>query len=192
MPSFVQDPNNTKGHEDWKQFYGDWHELVASNTAEVFYEKLDEFKEQYIPSHTSEVGYITETWLDLYKERFIKPWVNQYTCFNQYVTSRCEGIHQLIKSYLKTSQVDLFETWRTIKLVLTNQLAELERNRAKQQISFPLKLSGVLYGNIRGWILHEALRMVDTHRERLLHKYPECTESFTKTLGLTCAHIIEP
>ncbi|KAF4332901.1 hypothetical protein FBEOM_13294, partial [Fusarium beomiforme] len=145
MGAFTKDSKDLQGQEKWKQFYSSWHDLVASSSEDLYYQKLDEFKKKYIPDYVSEVGYITETWLDLYKERFDKAWVDQYLHFNQYVTSRCEGIHQLIKSYLKTSQLNLFEAWRHIKLVLMNQLAELENNQAKQQASFPLKLSGALY-----------------------------------------------
>ena len=156
-PAFIRDKSEPEGHEEWKEFYGHWHEIVASPTEDIFDERLERFKKRYIPSHINEVGYIIETWLDLYKQRFIKAWVNQHLHFDEYVTSRCEGIHHLIKSHMNDSSADLFEAWRIIKLVLTNQLAEREANQARQHISTPLRLSGVLYGNIRGWISHEAL-----------------------------------
>ncbi|KAL9560858.1 hypothetical protein ACKAV7_015021 [Fusarium commune] len=146
---YVADAKDYKGQEKWKDFYSSWHDLVASSNEDIYYQKLSDFKKKYIPDYISQVGYITETWLDLYKEKFVKAWVDQHLHFNQYVTSRCEGIHQLIKSYLKTSQLNLFDAWRHIKLVVTNQVAELESNQARQQAGFPLKLSGSLYGNIR-------------------------------------------
>ncbi|KAF5710300.1 mutator-like element transposase [Fusarium mundagurra] len=179
---YVADAKDYKGQEKWKDFYSSWHDLVASSNEDIYYQKLSDFKKKYIPDHVSQVGYITETWLDLYKEKFVKAWVDQHLHFNQYVTSRCEGIHQLIKSYLKSSQLNLFDAWRHIKLVVTNQVAELESNQARQQASFPLKLSGSLYGNIRGWISHEALRLVDNQRARLLHQLPACTGTFNRTL----------
>ncbi|KAJ3454449.1 hypothetical protein MRS44_018343 [Fusarium solani] len=190
-PAFIRDKSEPEGHEEWKEFYGHWHEIVASPTEDIFDERLERFKKRYIPSHINEVGYIIETWLDLYKQRFIKAWVNQHLHFDEYVTSRCEGIHHLIKSHMNDSSADLFEAWRIIKLVLTNQLAEREANQARQHISTPLRLSGVLYGNIRGWISHEALQRVEAQRERLLKEYPPCTGVFTLTLGLPCAHTLQ-
>ncbi|KAF4338142.1 hypothetical protein FBEOM_7973 [Fusarium beomiforme] len=145
--AFTKDPKDHEGQEKWKEFYSLWHDLVASSNEDIYYQKLDEFKKKYLPDYISQIGYITETWLDLYKDRFVKAWVDQHLHFNQFVTSRCEGIHQLIKSYLKTSQLNLFEAWRHIKLVVMNQLAELDSNRAKQQASFPLKLSGIKINN---------------------------------------------
>ncbi|KAL9572153.1 hypothetical protein ACKAV7_003731 [Fusarium commune] len=192
MDAFTKDSKDHEGQEKWKEFYSLWHDLVASSNEDIYYQKLGEFKKKYLPDYTSQIGYITETWLDLYKDRFVKAWVDQHLHFNQFVTSRCEGIHQLIKSYLKTSQLNLFEAWRYIKLVVMNQLAELDSNRAKQQASFPLKLSGSIYGNIRGWISHEALRLVESQRSRLLHELPSCTGTFNRTLGLPCAHTIQP
>lgn len=192
MDAFTKDPKDHEGQEKWKGFYSSWHDLVASSNEDIYYQKLDDFKKKYTADYISQVGYITETWLDLYKQKFVKVWVDQHLHFNQYVTSRCEGIHQLIKSYLKTSQLNLFDAWRHIKLVVMNQVAELESNQARQQANFPLKLSGSLYGNIRGWISHEALRLVDDQRARLLHDLPACTGTFNRTLGLPCAHLIEP
>ena len=139
------------------------------------------------------MAYIIETWLDLYKTKLVKAWVDQYLHFENVVTSRGEGIHQLIKVYLDTSQLDLFEVWRTIKLAILNQVAELRANQAKQQTRTPIELSGSLYSVVRGWASHEALRKVEAQRKRLQQdRIPTCTGVFSATLGLPCAHTIEP
>ncbi|KAF4460349.1 transposase, partial [Fusarium albosuccineum] len=134
VTSFVRDEANDQGIEAWEDFYKSWHEIVASPTEDTYNERLEKFKQRYTPDHINEVGYIIETWLQLCKKRFVKAWVNQYLRFGQLVTSRCEGIHQLLQSHLKTSQADLFEAWRIIKLVLVNQLAELEGNQANEHM----------------------------------------------------------
>ncbi|KAF6527894.1 hypothetical protein HZS61_008196 [Fusarium oxysporum f. sp. conglutinans] len=162
--------------EEWKEFFNFWHEIVASTTEDIYNERLEKFKKRYIPDYINEVGYILETWLDLYKKSFVKAWVNTHLHFEQYATSRVEGIHSLIKLHLNHSQVDLFEAWRIIKLVLMNQLSQLEANQARQHIGNPIRESRVLYSNIRGWISHEALRKVETQRERLLKEVPPLLE----------------
>ncbi|GAB0139084.1 putative transposase [Epichloe bromicola] len=196
QPSFmrhndaVQEP---QGHQEWKDFYGKWHELVASTNEETFEDRLQQLKERYASAHAREVAYIIETWLDLYKTKLVKAWVDQYLHFENVVTSRGEGIHKLIKMYLDTSQLDLFEAWRAIKLAILNQVAELRANQAKQQIRTPIELSGSLYSVVRGWVSHEALRKVEAQRKRLQQdKLPTCTGVFSATLGLPCAHTIEP
>ncbi|RKK11135.1 hypothetical protein BFJ67_g18162, partial [Fusarium oxysporum f. sp. cepae] len=195
-PAFTRGKDNPQvlggESEEWKEFFNFWHEIVASTTEDIYNERLEKFKKRYIPDYINEVGYILETWLDLYKKSFVKAWVNTHLHFEQYATSRVEGIHSLIKLHLNHSQVDLFEAWRIIKLVLMNQLSQLEANQARQHIGNPIRESRVLYSNIRGWISHEALRKVETQRERLLKEVPVCTGVFTRTLGLPCAHSLQP
>jgi histone-lysine N-methyltransferase SETD2 len=105
---FVQDKYNTQGAEEWAEFFGLWHEIVASKTEDIYNERLEKWKQRYIRDFANEVSYIMQIWLDLYKERFVKAWVNRKLNFEQYVTSRAEGIHQLIKSHYKTRQINLF------------------------------------------------------------------------------------
>ncbi|KAL9560859.1 hypothetical protein ACKAV7_015022 [Fusarium commune] len=191
-PGFTRDKDDIQGQEKWDTFYKHWHGIVASTTEDIYMERLEKFKQQYSPDHLNEVGYIIETWLELYKERFVKAWVHQHRHFQQFVTSRAEGIHRLIKSHMKTSQVDLFGAWNIIKLVLSNQLKRLEEVQSQQQASTPIDISGPLYSNIRGWLSHEALRQLDNQRQRLLREYPACTGVTARTLGLPCAHMLQP
>ncbi|EFZ03822.2 hypothetical protein MAA_00896 [Metarhizium robertsii ARSEF 23] len=134
-------------------------------------------------------------WLDPYKEKLVKAWVDQHLHLDNVVTSRVEGIHGLLKSHLEVSTLDLFEAWRTIKLVLANQLVELRSNQAKQQIRTPIELSGALYSTVHGWVSHQALRKVEEQRKLLLKKDPPpsrtCTGSFTRSQGLPCVHKLD-
>lgn len=192
LPTFTQGGENPQGIEEWKEFYNYWHRIIATHDERTYHETLTSFKTKYTKSNTREVGYIMETWLDLYKEKLVAAWTNQHLHFENVVTSRGEGIHQLIKMHLKTSQLDLFEAWRSIKLAILNQISELEANQANQQIRTPIELSGVLYSNIRGWVSHEALRKVEKQRKQLSEECPPCTGLFTKSLGLPCSHILKP
>jgi len=94
---------------------------------------------------------------------------------------------------LKRSTFDLFEAWKAIQLALVNQLAELQARQAKQQVRTPLELPGTVYGVIRGWVSHEALRKVEEQR-KLLKKdppSPACTGTFSRVYGLPCEHVLD-
>ncbi|QLI70720.1 uncharacterized protein G6M90_00g068640 [Metarhizium brunneum] len=93
---------------------------MGSPTREMFAARLLKFEEAYLTDYIEEVGYIKTTWLDPYKEKLVKAWVDQHLHFDNVVTSRVEGIHGLLKSHLEVSTLDLFEAWRTIKLVSAN------------------------------------------------------------------------
>jgi hypothetical protein len=97
-PNFLQDTDTAQGQQEWKEFYGKWHEIMASLTEETFEERLQQLKERYVPAHAREFGYIIETWLELYKEKLVKAWVDQYLHFGNVVTSRGEASISLSKS----------------------------------------------------------------------------------------------
>jgi hypothetical protein len=177
--------------EAWEEFYGFWHQLMSSPNDVVFKERLSEFEKKYLPDHLIEVGYVRTTWLDPYKEKLVKAWVDQHSHFGNTATSRVEGIHALLKSYLQKSTLDLFEAWRAMKQALANQLSELKSNQARQQMRTPIELSGQLYSIVRGWVSHEALRKVEEQR-KLIEKNPLpspiCSRAFRKSQGLPCVH----
>ncbi len=192
-PSFTKDSQEEKERqeatEEWSEFYNCWHSIMRSIDESTFNERLKDLEQRYVPEYVREVGYIKEVWLDLYKEKLIKSWVDQQPHFGSVVTSRVEGIHALLKSHLKKSTLDLFEAWRAIKQALLNQLAELRSNQARQHLRMPIELSGSIYGIVRGWISHEALRKVEEQRKRLLKDdMPQCTGRFSRSHGLPCAH----
>jgi hypothetical protein len=178
--------------EDWNEFYGYWHWIIKSPSEQTFNERVSEFEKRYLPDHAEEVRYVKATWLDPYKEKLVKAWVNQHSHFDNVVTSRVEGIHWLLKSHIKVSTLDLFQAWRSIKYALLNQLAELRANQAKQRQRTPIELSGVLCGAVQGWVSHEALRKVEQQRRLLIDSasFPlsACTGSFMRSQGLPCVH----
>ncbi|KAG6990012.1 PKS-NRPS hybrid synthetase [Fusarium oxysporum f. sp. conglutinans] len=193
MPAFAKGRDHTEGIEEWREFYRLWQEIAYSKTKEAYNERLQKFRERYEADHLIEVGYIITIWLEPHKEKFVRAWTDQWLHFEQYATSRCEGIHHLVKSDMNSSQADLFEAWRVIKRVITNQLSEIQANQARQQVTTPnIQESMALYDNIRGWVSHEAILRVEGQRKRLLSELPACTGVFSKTTGLPCAHIILP
>jgi len=98
-----------KSLEIWKEFYGYWHSIIQSPDEEIFYKRVTEFEDKYLDLYLHEVGYIKETWLNPYKEKLVQAWVDQHLHFGNITTSRVEGIHAVLKEYLKRSDLNLFE-----------------------------------------------------------------------------------
>ena len=73
------------------EFYQFWHSIISSPDEEAFKERVLEFERKYVPEYIQEVGYIKTTWLDPYKEKLVKAWVDQHTHFGNVVTSRVES-----------------------------------------------------------------------------------------------------
>ncbi|KAJ3453255.1 hypothetical protein MRS44_017502 [Fusarium solani] len=169
---------------------------MQSPTEALFNERVAAFEQKYLPNHSEEVAYVKKTWLEPYKEKLVKAWVDQHMHFGNAVTSRVEGIHALLKSYLKTSSFDLFDVWRTIKHAVENQLSELQSIQARQQTRKPTEHLGAgLFSALHGWISHEAMKKVEEQRKLLDKKdpfsSPLCTGTFTRSHGLPCVHTIK-
>ncbi|XP_044717341.1 MULE transposase domain-containing protein [Hirsutella rhossiliensis] len=158
---------DTSESNGWSEFYQFWHSIMAAPNEEAFKDRATQFEKKYLPNHLKQVGYIKTFWLEGYKEKLVKAWVDQHAHFGNTVTSRVEGIHALLKAHLKKSTLNLFEAWRAMKHALLNQLSDLRSNQARQQIRVPIELSGPLYASVRGWVSHEALRKVEEQRKML-------------------------
>lgn len=72
----------------WDGFYASWHSIVASPTEKEFQERLANFERTYATKYTEAVGYIRTTWLDPFKERIVKTWVDEDLHFGNIATSR--------------------------------------------------------------------------------------------------------
>lgn len=182
----------------WAEFYNCWHSIMQSPTESIFDSRVADFEGKYLFHHADEVAYVKKTWLQPYKEKLVKAWVDQHMHFGNAVTSRVEGIHALLKSYLKTSKFDLFDVWRIIKHAVENQLAELQATQARQQMRKQLGHAGRdFFSNVYGWVSHEAIKRVDDQRRLLTEGgptrplSPRCTGTFTRTYDLPCAHQIK-
>ena len=179
--------------EEWNEFYGFWISILNSPTEGTYKERVKEFENKYALTKPEQVGYIRETWLLPYKKKIVAAWVDQQAHFGNTATSRVEGIHALLKSYLRRSTFDLFEAWKAIRHALNNQLSELRSNQAKQQIRTPLELDKSIYRAVQGWVSHEALRKVEEQRQLQWKNpapSPTCTGSFTRVHGLPCIHVL--
>jgi hypothetical protein len=196
QPRFTKGSDDPQGYSKWLEFQKSFNHVIASETHGVYNERLAKFKDTYTPSHRDEVGYIMTTWLNPYKEKFVKAWVRNTLHFGQTTTSPAEGIHNLLKRHLNNNQADLFECWRHIKRAVDNQLESLHDSLAYDNINEPtiqsIRLSRPLFGTVTGWVSHEALLKVEKQAERLKSSIPICTGTFTRSFGLPCAHTLEP
>jgi hypothetical protein len=77
--------------DGWDAFYQSWHSIMSSPDEKTFEERVQELERKFLPEYLQEVGYIKTTWLDPYKEKLVKAWVDQHTHFGNVVTSRVEG-----------------------------------------------------------------------------------------------------
>lgn len=90
-------------NETWQDFDTAWQRVLNSVTEEAYETNLQNLQHQ--PEVC--VRYCMETWLNPWKTRIIRAWVDQLPHFGHTVTSRIEGCHGKIKQYLGISSGDL-------------------------------------------------------------------------------------
>ena len=98
----------------------------------------------------------------------------------------------MIKSYIRTSTFDLFDSWQAMRHAVTNQLKKLNHIRASQQTRTPLDVCGGLFEAVQGWISYQALHMVQEQRKLALAPLqPPCSQTFTLSHRLPCSHTLK-
>ena len=90
LPAFTASTSRTTSAASetgpWEEFYQSWHSIIGSPDEDTFDKRVLDFERRYLPDHLKEVGYIKTYWLDLYKEKLVKAWVDQHTYFGNVAT----------------------------------------------------------------------------------------------------------
>jgi hypothetical protein len=90
----------------------------------LFDAALGVFKETYSGTHPAAWQYVNTTWMP-HKERFVAYYIDEFPHFGSASTSRVEGNHHVIKSYLHVGTLHLLTLTKRLGLMLANQRVEL-------------------------------------------------------------------
>lgn len=88
--------------KEWEEFYTCWHTFVASRTEEGFHankNKLVKISQRHSPKI---LQYLESHWFPIV-EKYVKLFANDFLHFGNQTTSRVEGSHHFIKSFLENS-----------------------------------------------------------------------------------------
>ncbi len=106
--------------EDFDEFQRIWNEFVFAKTLDehdAAHRKLD-------TSHNPAYHYITKVWFPM-KQRFVTCYINERH-FGSSTTSRAEGSHHAIKSYIKIGVLNPWEVVNRLTLMWKNQVTALK------------------------------------------------------------------
>lgn len=189
----VIDEDLSRSEVAWKGFYTSWNELASSPTESEYETNLQEFENKYGLMYTGAVAYVKRQWLGRHKEGLVSAWVDKSTHFGNVTTSRVESTNARFKSYLRTSNLSLFEAFSRIKVAIESQLDEVQANQAMEQIRHTQPLGTIDLSAVQGFVSHTALSMVRKQHDLLLSREfePVCTKRFTTTYGIPCVHELE-
>jgi len=182
--------------EDWEAFLAAWHAVIYGNNHAEFKAAWIQFVTTYWETHSDDINYIIDTWLEPWRDRLCKYHTNEFRHYGITTTSRAEGIHRVLKSNLKLSTGDLMTVVDNIELMLVNQLKKHRKDLAQAKRSTPFAFSHTVFSNLVGRVTPYAIWKIHSQFQRLQEAtaeepLPPCTEVFTKTLGLPCSHKIK-
>src|SRR2546421_2850316 len=114
-----------------------WTKVVHSTSIQAYEDNWNEFQNEYSATAPGLVQYIKDTWIVLWKRSMIQAYTNKVLHLGNRVTSRVEGAHNTIKSYLQCSTGDLKAVYDSINLLLANQHASYEAEIALNKSRSP-------------------------------------------------------
>jgi hypothetical protein len=188
--------SNTKRHfttnSEYQEFLQSWNRLIYSTSEEDYNTRLSEFEKRFQDSPS--LRYVKETWL-IYKEKFIVAWTQQCLHLGNSATSRVEGSHAFLKKYIGASTGDMLIVFERISQALQAQHTTLGHDFARDQIERPIASLQPVYTNIVNRTSRYSLRLISeqvskARRATEIAPLPPCTNTFTRTMGLPCAHRI--
>jgi hypothetical protein len=173
------------------KFMSVWALVLASESQAEFDQRWDDLFDTYSTSHEDLVWYLKDTWL-VFKWNLVRFWVDQNLHFGNRATSRVEGAHSTLKCYLQVSTGNLTGLLDRIQLMLDNKLAnhkaelDIARQRAPRDVNIPL------FAELIGKVTPYALRKILAQYQCLSTlPLPQCKTTFTSSMGLPCAHLIQ-
>ena len=177
--------------EDWGKFMDEWNFMVSSTSIQAFEEAVFLFKEKFATCRLSTWNYINTTWMP-HKEKFVECFINRFPHFGSVNTSRVEGNHHVIKSYLRVGNLKLFPVTKRLSLMLSNQMVELnveiERQKLRRAHHYDHECLNNLIYKVSEFAMEKLIEQLEL--SKVERNGDVCHGRFKKSWGLPCHHYI--
>ncbi|KAH9753465.1 protein FAR1-RELATED SEQUENCE [Citrus sinensis] len=179
-------------NDKWEKFIMSWNLLVLSSNEIEF---IDHFKtmQRDFASFPAVMEYVTNAWLNNYKERFVSAWTDKIMHFGNLTTNRVESSHSRLKKYLSTSQGNFETSWAKIHNLLELQHTDIKASFEKSLTVVQHQFKPTEFKHIRGFISITALNITLSELKRAISigvDRSACGCVIRQTHGLPCAHEI--
>src|SRR3954454_16536337 len=154
--------------EGWKEdqekeqedkFLACFSSLIASPSESIYQSRLDRLLKSY-EQYDQLLQYLINIWITPWASNFIRCYADQHYHFGNRATSRIEGGHSILKTYLQTSTRDLKMVLEKIELLLLNQHTQHEAAIGQAQDRTPQRLMIPIFAELIGQVTPFALLKV--------------------------------
>lgn len=136
-------------------------------------------------------GYLYNTWLEKYPDKFVSLWTDKSTNFGNSTTNRVESQHAKLKKHLASRKRDLDKFIYVIETVVQSQDTAIKESFTRSIIIRKPKFKDEIFNSLRHHVLEHALdkNLEELHRLKGFVPTPEyCGCQLRTCFGLPCAH----
>lgn len=174
----------------WEEFSLKWSMLVLRTLdREEFCQRWSDLKAQ-IPTEARD--YIEYQWMTPWKERFCATFLQDVRHFGGLTTSRVEGCHAALKSWIPNASMSLRNVYKAVERHCARQLDICITEREIQRQSVPLSIrSKDFFKAVQTIVSHQALKIVNNEYEKALQASTvPCNNYLSSCYGLPCSHTL--
>lgn len=201
-PLSIQDTEDTPAG-----FLSVWKACVYASTIDDFQMAWQQLIDQFAEHQEPAVSYILSTYFP-WRKHFLECFTRQNRNFGVRATSRTEGSHKEVKSYLLNSRAELRFLASRVEQLVKDQEASYNAKKGEEATRQLGQYSSCRWmGDLRYRLSRKALGLV-AQQHRICHSRvksdlgqtasqrhreppPECTGAFHQQFGLPCSHDIE-
>ncbi|KAK9166761.1 hypothetical protein Scep_001952 [Stephania cephalantha] len=152
-------------NEGFARFMDRWTSVLYAKSDALLELKMNDLRCEF--GHVKGLtDYLDNTWVKIYKEKFVPAWTNRIMHFGETTTQRVESAHSTLKLYLGNSQANFETLWRVV-----DGLLRIQHNNIKA--SFELSTNVVqheyfdgFYRRLLGYVSQMALKLIRDELER--------------------------
>ncbi|XP_061998453.1 uncharacterized protein LOC133715810 isoform X2 [Rosa rugosa] len=184
--------NLFESKEKWDRFIMKWNVLVTSPTEEDYIQELAVLQSEF-SNYTEVLDYVTNTWLNPFKDRFVSAWTDVIMHFGNVASNRAESAHSKLKRQLGLSQGNFEGSFEKIHALLELQHTDIKASFEKcltvvRHSSLPLEFKH-LRGVVSTFALDKVLSQFKLATSIGIDDF-HCGCVIRRTHGLPCAHEI--
>lgn len=136
-------------------------------------------------------GYLYNTWLEKYPDKFVSLWTDKSTNFGNSTTNRVESQHPKLKKHLASRKRDLDKFIYVIETVVQSQDTAIKESFTRSIIIRKPKFKDEIFNSLRHHVSEHALDKILEELCRLKGFVPtpeNCGCQLRTCFGLPCAH----
>jgi MULE transposase domain len=210
--------------EAWEPFLKGFRDCVFAKTEEEFEDIVKEWQNDFywndgmpwqvgVNSTPQEVQEMVEKemaqsaltyclgrWLGTYKMQLVHCYVDQHFHAGTTTTSRLEGAHHVLKSWIGGPSKNLTAVWEAVQLAIDHQLDEIQAKRAYSRASSLLRTGNEFFAPLQRRItttaqvkVAEQWQVAQTEEARVRNGDVSsiCTGNYSRSMGIPCWHTIK-